>query len=284
MNPYYDKIMQLKGVEELQALIRKWNTLSENLHLRSFDAPILLPDVFLYTYSGAGHTKMLELIANFLDSRKNLMSFYGDVKFFEFKLGYNSPNERFTELYRFADTVSAAAGFRNEYRGVIRVNVDEWVNHCSEKHFIEFLSYLQESTDSWLIFLTVSNQENAEKAHEMEAVVSMYLRIETVTIQRPSTQDLVEYAREYVNKYGLEIDASGAKVLEEALEVLRKNKHFYGYHTVGALCSDIVYTLFSQADTRPTVLTAQLLREFSAESPYIKRSVIRKKQAATIGF
>lgn len=284
MNPHYDAIMQLQGINQLQKLVTKWNTLSENLQTRSFDAPILLPDIFLYTYAGAGHTHLLEMIANFLDSSKNLMSFYGDVKFFEFKLGYNKPGDRFTELYRFADTVSAAAGFRNEYRGVIRVNVDEWVEHCNEKHFLEFLSYLQDGTDRWLIFLTLSEHPQGEKTAEIEAIVSMYLRIETVVLTCPETADFVSYAKQCVGKYGLEIDASGAEVLAGAIDVLRSNKHFYGYRTVSALCSDIVYSLYSGGTIGTHVLTGELLRDFSADSSYIKRSVIRKKRAATIGF
>ena len=284
MNPHYDAILQMQGIDQLQSLVTKWNTLSENLQSRAFDAPILLPDIFLYTYPGAGNTRILEAVANFLDSCKNLMSFYGDVKFFEFKLGYNKPGERFSELYRFADTVSAAAGFRNEYRGIIRINVDEWVEHSNEKHFLEFLSYLQESTDRWLIFLTLSSYQPGEKTAEIEAIASMYLRLETVVLSCPATADLVEYAKQCVGKYGLEIDASGAEVLSGAIDVLRKNKHFYGYHTVSALCSDIVYSLYSGGTVATRVLTGELLRDFSADSSYIKRSVIRKKHAATIGF
>lgn len=284
MNQYYNALMELTCADELLHIVKKWNTLSENLKTRAFDAPILLPDIFMYTYPGAGNTRMLELIANYLDSRKNLMSFYGDVKFFEFKLGYNKPGERFSELYRFADTVSAAAGFRNEYRGVIRVNLDEWVEHCNDRHFLDFLAYLQEGTDRWLVILTLSSHERSEKTAQLEAIVSMYLRIETVTIRKPETVELVEYARKCVGKYGLQLDESGAQVLQGAIDVLRENKHFYGLHTVSALCSDIVYAVFSRTDVRTTVLSAELLREFSAESDYIKRSIIRKKHTATIGF
>ena len=284
VNKYYEQLMNFKGADELKAVVKKWDTLSDNISKRAFDAPILLPDLFVYTRPGYGNTKLLTLLTDYLDSKQNLMSFYGDVKFFEFKLDYCKPGSNFQELYRLIESIEAAAGFRSEFKGLIRINVDEWVGHHKEKHFLDFLQFLQMNTSYWMIFLTISDTLENDETKAMEAVVSMYLRVEKVTLYMPSNDDLIEFASEHLAKYGLELDDSAKKILSGAIDILRENKFFYGFHTITDLCSDIVYTLFSESSSVGSVITADMLSEFSADSEYIKRTARKINKTATLGF
>ena len=284
MNEYFEKIMEIKGAADLCNLVKRWDILSDNITKRAPDAPIVLPDIFLYTRPGFGNTRILDLIAEYLNSKKNLMSFYGDVKFFEFKLDYCRPDSEFRELYRFMESVQVAAGFRSEFKGIIRINIDEWVGHQSEKHFLDFLQYLEINTAYWLIILSVSNYENVEDCSELEAVVSMYLRLETVRISIPDNKDLAEFASEYLGKYGFELDSSAKELICASLDVLRKNKYFYGFHTIKDMCNDIVYSLFSKEAVVDKIITAEMLGDFSADSEYIGRTVVKFKKSGRIGF
>ncbi len=284
MNTYYDQLMEFKGADELKELVKKWDILSDNINTRSFNAPIVLPDLFVYTHPGYGNTNLLALISEYLESKENLMSFYGDVKFFEFKLEYCKPDCNFTELIRLMESVEAAAGFRNEYKGIIRINVDEWVGHHKEKHFLDFLQFLQINTAYWFVFLTLSNHSENDKTKEMEGVVSMFLRIEKITLHMPSDRELVEHASTHLNQYGLELDDSAKDVLTASINILRNNKYFYGLHTISDLCNDIVYSLFSESTTVSNVITAEMLSDFTADSEYIKRTVLKIKKTVTLGF
>ncbi len=284
MENYYDKLMSFKGADELKEMITKWNTLSENISKRTFDAPIVLPDLFIYTRPGYGNTRLLALLSEYLDSKQNLMSFYGDVKFFEFKLEYCEPHSDFTELYRFISSVQAAAGFRNEFRGIIRINVDEWVNHHREKHFLDFLQFLQTNTSYWMVVMTLSNHRESDETKDMENLVSMYLRIQKLTLHLPDNKELVCFMEEYFSKYGLLLEDSAKQVLEDSIAVLRKSEYFYGLHTIKDLCSDIVYTLFSESTSVGTCITSDMLVDFSADSDYIKRTIHKIKKTATLGF
>lgn len=284
MNIYYEQLMKFKGADELRETVKKWDTLSENINKRSFDAPIVLPDLFMYTKPGCGNTELISILAEYLDSKRNLMSFYGDVKFFEFKLEYCKPDAEFNELFRLIDSVNTAAGFRNEYKGIIRINIDDWVGHHREKHFIDFLQFLQINTAYWLVILSISTIEENEKTKELESLVSMYLRIQKVTIHHPTNDEFVEYACEHLAKYGFSIDDSGKELLKDSIEVLRKNKYFYGLSTVIDMCNDIVYNLFSETTNVSNIITADMLDDFCAESEYIKRTVTKNKAKKTIGF
>lgn len=284
MNSYYEQLMNFKGSEELCELVKRWEVLSDNISKRSTGAPIVLPDLFLYTRPGYGNTAILDLMAQYLSSKQNLMSFYGDVKFFEFKLEYCRPDSEFKELYRLIESAQKAAGFRSEYKGIVRINIDEWVGHHNEKHFLDFLTFLQINTAYWLIVLTVSTHKEGNETKEMEAVVSMYLRTERIKIDLPDNRGLVEYAEEYLDNYGFELDESAEKLLERSIEVLRKNKYFYGYHTIRDMCNDIVYSLFSKELVEDKVINAEMLSGFSADSEYIKRTVMKIKKTEYIGF
>lgn len=284
MNAFYDRLMEFKGANELLELVKKWEILSENISKRTFDAPIVLPDLFVYTKPGYGNTNLISLLADYLESKQNLMSFYGDVKFFEFKLEYCKSGDEFRELYRLIESIESAAGFRNEFKGIIRINVDEWVGHHKEKHFLDFLQFLQINTSYWMVLLTLSNHSEKEETKEMEAVVSMYLRIEKVTLHMPSDVELTEYASQHLAKYGLELAEDAKKLLTESIGVLRNNKYFYGLHTITDLCNDIVYSVFSKSTNVDNVIRAEMLADFSADSEYIKRTVIKIKNTVTLGF
>lgn len=285
MNNYYEQLMNFKGADELKELVGRWEILSENISKRSFDAPIVLPDLFIYTRAGYGNTKLLSLLSDYLDSKQNLMSFYGDVKFFEFKLEYCDPDtDGFKELYRLIDSIEAAAGFRNDFKGIIHINVDEWVGHHREKYFLDFLQFLRMNTAYWMVVLSISDNIENDDTREMEGVVSMYLRIEKITLHMPSVKELVEYASEYLSKYGLALDGGARDVLMGSVEILRNNKYFNGLNTIIYLCSDIVYSLFSESTTVGNIITAEMLSDFSADSEYIRRTVIKIEKTVTLGF
>ncbi|MBO5934832.1 MAG: hypothetical protein J6Q94_05020 [Clostridia bacterium] len=283
MNEHYEKLMTYKGADELKDLVKQWETLSENLNKRSFDAPIILPDLFVYTTPGFGNTTLLSILAEYLDSKKNLMSFYGDVKFFEFKLEYCHPENDFCELYRLIDAVKNAAGFRNEFKGIIRINIDEWVYHHEEKHFHDFLQFLQFNTSYWMIILTISNKKENDNTRALEAVASMYLRLEKITLHMLTNSEFVDFAEAHIAKYDLKLDDSAKALLEDSIAVLKKNEYFYGLHTIIDLCNDIVYSIYSSSLNVSHVITADMLGDFKADSDYIKRTIMKSKKSS-LGF
>ena len=283
MNEHFDALMKLKGADELHALIRKWDALSANISALPPKAPILLPDILLYTKPGYGNTTLLRLLADYLESKGNLMSFYGDVKFFEFLLGYKGPYDTFTDLSRLMEEVRAAAGFRSEYRGIIRVKIDEWIGHHEEKHFLEFLEYVASNSDNWLLVLTLSKAPN-EESRAMEALISMYLRLETIQLRLPDSGEIMDFIESQLASYGLTLAADAKALLRESVKKLRKNKYFDGMHTIRLFCGDIAYYCFSARRAEGEPLTADALRYFSPDGDYISRKITKTNERGMIGF
>ena len=282
MNQYYDEIMALHDAEDFKSVISRWQTLSENLKSLPTDAPVLLPDMLWVARSGVGKTKYLRLMSEYLASSGNLMDFYGDVKFFEFLLSYCSPNQPFTELRRLMDEVYNAAGFRSEFRGIIHIDINEWLDHYEENHFISLMEYLASNSDKWLVVLTVYS-ESEEKIHNLISFLSMYLRIEKLTLPLPKTEDLFFYIENQLSAYGLSLSDDAKKLLHDSIETIRKNKYFDGFKSIKMLCQDIVYTVYSK-QTDAAVLTAEQLSSFASDSEYVRRTVSNIEKVSRIGL
>lgn len=283
MNPYYEKIMSLKEAEEFKKAVKRWQILSENIEAAPTDAPILLPDMLWVARSGVGKTNLLRLASEYLASLGNLMDFCGDTKYVEFLLSYCPPNAHFRDMERLLDEITIAAGFRSEFRGIVHVDINEWLDHFEERHFISFMELMAARSDKWLIVLSVYSDKK-EKLHNLMAFLSMYLRIEQVSLSLPKTGDLFEYIERNLGEYGLSLAPDAREILHASIEKIRRNKHFDGFKTIKILCQDIVYSVYSQKNLRSRELTAKDLEEFSADSEYVRRTVANIARVNEIGL
>jgi hypothetical protein len=265
------------------SLIEKWDQLNNNLEAESPNAPVFLPDIFLTSGSGRGNTMLLHLLTDFLMARPNLMKFYGDVPFFEFYLNYCEPRSYFDEIPRFIREVSNAAGFRNEFKGLILVEISEWMDHCTEKHFINFLEYLSDNSDNWLVVLSVSDRDT-EKVDRMLGVVSAFLRLEIIHVEPPTETELMAFLKEQLALYGMTLSMDAEKLLAETIGLLMQHEFYDGYKTVRSLGRDIVYSVYSNRRKRNGNLTARDVATFRSDSEYISQTVRKQQQFRHIGF
>ena len=284
MHGEYKNSAMMEGAEGLKDLLKKWETLSANLGQFPPDAPILLPDLFVVSQSDSLMKELMEQLSGWLIAKKNLMDFYGDVPCFEFMLNYCRPEDHFSEMNRLMDEVKLAAGFRNVFKGLIHIKMDAWIGHQEELHFLEFMDYLAQNTGDWLIVMSVSSSCEKEKRAEMETVLSMFLRIEKLTLKSASSETYVEELSVRIGKYGFSLDDSARDLLRDSIEVLRKNRYFDSSYTIMLLCSDIVYEIYSHEIRSSQVLSAKDLSGFSSGSDYIVRTIRKLKETRAMGF
>ncbi len=269
----------------LRSLFKKWDNLSKNLQKYPVRAPILLPDLFVCADRGVEFTRLIDELNEFLLARKNLMDFYGDVDHFEFFLNYCSPDAGFTEIVRLMNEVKAAAGFRNHFKGIVHIGIDDWIGHHEETYFSEFLSYLSENSRNWLIVLSVTDDpDRHDGIEEMRSVVSMFLRVEHLQIKLPGAEHYLDMLEGMLEGYGISLDDDARKAMLASIKVLRRNRYFSGEFNINCLADDIVYTLYSLPGSPAKLLTKADLEGFTASSDYIKRTIIRMQKKNTIGF
>lgn len=282
-NKYYDEIVNMKISKNFVPVLNAWQRLSENIKNHPIDYPVIIPDMLWVAKSGIGRTSLLKLVSEYLYAQGNIMEFYGEVKFFEFLLDYCPPQSEFHELERLMNEVEHAAGFRSEYKGIVCVDVEQWLNHCEEKHFISLMEYLSSNSDKWLIIFSVSDTE-MESINHLEAILSMYTRIERVEFYLPQTSELFDYVDDFMYRYGFTLQPDAKQLLIEAVDVLRESKYFDGFKTLKMICSDIIYDLYSRENFDGYTVTAEMLTDFSKDSEYIRRTIINREKVGKIGF
>lgn len=282
MNPY-QTILAQRGMTEFKALIQKWESIAEGSGQKPASLPQILPDLFLVSDSGTGRTLLLRLLADYLSADERLMTFYGDAKYVEFLLNYCPPGEHFSEIQRLMNEISTAAGFRNEYRGIVYLDVDPWIGHCEERHFLEFLEYVSDNCDNWLVVFSVSREKGAA-IDEMESLISAFLRLERITLEAPSPEALTDYLISRVGGYGFTFSDGAKALLTETVARLRRTEYFDGYKTVKRLGLDIVYAACAAGKGENACLDVADLAEFAPDGPYVSRLATKIEKITRIGF
>lgn len=283
MNQNYNEIMNLYGVDEIKKLVKKWDVLSENLSDKNSNPGIILPDLLWVMNSGVGRTKILNLFAEYLYSRRNLVDFYGNTKYFEFLLNYCSPEQSFGELQRFMDAVQNAAGFRSEFRGVVCVDINEWIEHYEEKHFVGFLELLACHREDWLIVLSV--REHDEKLiQKLYSYLSSYLRLERIDLTMPKSEEMLGYVSKKLSAHGLSVSRDNMEKLNLSIEKIRESKFFDGFKTLGMLYQDIAYEHFCESGANQGLIGDDTIAKFTVDSAYVKKLISDDEKTHGIGF
>ena len=281
-NRFYNEIMELKESDDIKDILKRWNNFSKNRMYIPQGVPILLPDMLWIAKSGYGKTNLIRLISEYLYEEK-LMEFYGDVKFIETELEYCPRDREFVSFKSFMDEVVRAAGFRDEFRGIVCVDITEWIDHINENYFIDFLEYLSENTDIWHIIFVVDCSDS-KKLCRLEALLGIYFRIDKVMFRLPETFELCCYIEKYFKKYGFMIDKDAVDILAETIDELRDSRYFDGYKTLNMICSDLLYRLFSAENVDSYVITSDVVRYYDKDSDYIKRTKENIEKRRKIGY
>ncbi len=277
----FEKIMNIDCCDDIKDIVKEWETVSSNLKTVGGGVNINLPVLLWYTKSGVGITYLIGLICEFLEEKRNLIKFSGEADFFEFSLDYCAHPERFNSFTRLIDTLHDFAGFRNEFSGVIRIDIDEWKEKFTEDYFIDFTEFICEISKKNLVILTVT--EDKEDSKGLEAFLSASMRLKTAEFTNPTTESYIIYLKDFLMKNNISVTLAAQNILSESIDKLKVSKYFDGYKTVKNMALDIIYDKFSQNPFN-AILDEQSVEDFSPQSDYINRTLAGSKRTKNIGF
>jgi len=283
----YNTIMELKGVDEFKSMIKRLQVFLSNKQKYAL-SDINLPNYLLKISRGGGVTTLINAFTNFLHATKAI-DFCGLERSFEFKLSYTSPELYFSELTRFENTLVEMAGYKHHYKGVVCVNIHEWLGHTSEPHFKRFIDYIARNKELVVVFyIHASNKSNKiaqANFKAMESVLSLRLRLETLELRFPRADELVDHVNEhFMQDKGFTFGADAKALLCETIDELTTGKHFSGFKTIAQLANDILYHVLSQVLVNSKEITAKMLKGFEKDSIYVKRQKSQTGPKKVIGF
>jgi len=285
MHPYYAKqerhslseeecfkaIMELQGVEELKALVLNLRKVQKNLEKYAV-ADYTLPSYLWIVKSGCGITTCINAFAEYL-CIAGIFEFRGKVKYFEHKLGYVTPlssKEFRRELDKIDEAINSNTGFNRYFKGLVCINIDDWIRYTNEKYFYDFLDYMA-NKDNILAILYI-NSDNKHDIASVEAPVKARLRSETVWLKFPNAEELVEgTVTDFFKERGFNLSNDAKSLLKESIEVIVTGNHFKGYKTINQLNEDIFKKLLV-SDFSGNEISAEMLTIFGFDknSSYVK--------------
>ncbi len=271
-NAYYDQIMALNGMGQFKDVMERWQRFSENSYKFQAKPGLVLPDLLWVSDNGIDRTGLLKLLTNYLDVAGNLMDFYGNVKYFEYYLEYNSDANNSFEIAKIAEKIRDAAGFRSEYRGLLSIDLNEWIGHFHEDNFIDVLKYLSTMEDDILFIFNIHNYDKAEVEKLMQVLI-LFFRLEVIEMNLPDSEELGQYIKKEIQEYGLNLDPEAEDMVISTVNRLREDKYFAGYQMLDRLAGDIVYSVYTSTPPYNGIVTKGMISAFAPNGIYVSELI-----------
>lgn len=281
---YYQQIMNCWGMEQVKAIVKKWELLRVNVGSFPADEPVLLPEYLWISRSGTGKSEMLQLLAGYLDAAQ-IMPFNGMEKVIEFTLEYCEENEEFTELENLIKYLSASSGYHNEFKGILAIDLNDWLPHLDNPHFVELLEFLSEHNRSLLLILIVWPDKNY--IEKLEKMLSLYLRVHTVVIEMPQAEEMFAFIESKLERYHCRLSEEAGAILLDTLRMLRDLEGFDGYKTLEFMVQEIVYTYYCGEKVSSHIIGPEVIEYFLENGKFIDRyrqRYDRKERLRSAGF
>lgn len=144
-------------------------------------------------------------------------SFDGLSPYVYFKLPYVQPCDHFKELRRLILRIRDQTGLRAHYKGIVAIEVTEWIGHEREEYFTIFLKYLYDHRDHWQTVMVLNDCKAAQMQKFLTACVR-YLTPKLIHIRLfEDAASLFEVLQAAFQKCGKRISHDAASMLAEAM-------------------------------------------------------------------
>lgn len=282
-NVYYDQIMALKGLSSFKEVIERWERFSENITRYQAKQTLVLPDLVWVSDNGIDKTGLLSLLTNYLDEAENMVEFYGNVKYFEYYLEYVPDKNNFHEIQKLAEKIRDAAGFRSEYKGLLSIELGEWVGHFHEENFINLLKFLA-TMDNDIMFIFNIHNYDPEAVEQLMKVLVLFFRIEVIEMTLPDSEELGTYIKNDIQEYGLNLDPEAEAMVIATVNKLREDQYFAGYQMLDRLAADIVYSVYTSTPPYDGIVTKGMISAFAPDGMYVSELIQNNTRVFTAQY
>jgi hypothetical protein len=282
-NRYYKEIMSLKGMNDFKDVIEQWHRLSENMRKFNAKKAPTLPNLLWASDNGMDLEDITNLLTGFVYEEQNLLDFYGAVQDLDYFMEYVPNGEEFHEIDKIAEKIRGAAGFRSEYRGIMAIDVSEWIEHFQEENFIEVLKYLQSISSDILYIFQIPNF-NPQAVEQLTQILALFFHIQPIEMKLPEAAELAEYTKDLLLQYGLTLDTEAEQMLTNSVARLKEDQYFAGYTLLDRMASDIAYSIFTSTPPYDGLVTKGMITAFAPDGIYVNEMIQNNARVFTSQF
>ncbi len=162
--------------------------------------------------------------------------FYGEVPCICYKLNYVAPFNEFKELKNLIMRIKENTGLRSEFKGVVAIDIDEWLSHEQDDYFSIFLKYLHDHSQ-YIQYVFYSNEN-----HKLQCMMKHTVKYLTISLQCiDETKDTDKLYKDM--KYQFKCyhkDISLEDVAYFTKEILKKNVDLYNDNIQESIILDML--------------------------------------------
>ena len=139
--------------------------------------------------------------------------FEGNAPSVYYKMKYVPPYEKFSELKHLILCIRNATGLRSEFKGIVAVDLFEWLGREDEEYFDITLKFLYDHRHIWKYIFTFKNAELEKIKPVFEASVHYFRTMAIDKCLFNHRDELEKYLRAAFEKNGAKCDESAVQML-----------------------------------------------------------------------
>ena len=233
-----------------------------------------LPPVFITLPLSVELEPLMDRLCDDL-ANTHSVRFTGTKRWLHMKLEYPE-QEGFPSFALMMERLHKYAGYRNQYHGVVLIDLTPWLEHADDRRFSEVLAYLHDYADE-MFFLTYITTNDSRRAEPMKREFNRWMYTVMVDVARPSVTYLTKKLTEQITEAGHSLTDSAKKLLRESVSRLAEQEDFTGMREINSLAIAICMSAVSRKR-----LDASHLTDFAPDGEWITQRIGQEKM--TIGF
>ena len=129
--------------------------------------------------------------------------FAGEKIYVYHKMNYVEPYEKFDEIKKLQTVIKNATGLRANFKGIVAIDVQEWLDHLKDEYFLITLKFLYDHLQfGWHYIFTVGNKDKTS-AMKFVLLLARYFKPYIIEMAPFGNQAfLEEYAQRYMEDTG----------------------------------------------------------------------------------
>ncbi|MCL1826662.1 MAG: hypothetical protein FWG20_01345 [Candidatus Cloacimonetes bacterium] len=237
----YEAIMNLLGADIFKEKMTDLRSLTLTKDLEN-NKSIELPVYFWVLKRGGGISTYVKDFTEYM-SALGLVDFIGTKKYIMFRLEYTSDEAKFYELERLKNVIDNVKGMNRNFKGILCVDINGWIDFTNSKYFKDFLSFIRQKRTNILPIFYI-HKDNDIIINKIESSLSAYLRFDTIRFNFPETSTLVDLVqRKYLQPEGFKLSEQATLFFSDMLKNIIENEAFNGFSTIEHIAKDILFFL-----------------------------------------
>ncbi len=250
-------------LEELELLATKQGNLVKQ-------SGILNKIAYLFSINrGNGLSTVIEMAANIL-KKHDMIAFHGACPVYEFNMPYCGPGEQFHALNAFLEGLQKRSTRESFFRGIVVMNIEEWVDHVEESKFSELLTLAAELQESILFVFRIPYLEDTAVQGVQRRLDDLFTT-RTMRVAPPTNEQYFEFFKQQFPGYGIDVNPSAYAVFCEKLALEKSDGKFYGYNTIRKICDEVLYYMIASSAKQGTDLPAEIDDSLIAKAYSLKQ-------------